>query len=475
MKIMIERWLAGLLAGLTATCLAAGQTYTIVDTGQSKCYDNRNEIPPPKPGQPFYGQDAQFHHHPASYTLSADGLTVRDHNSGLTWQRSPDTDGNGVLNRGDKLTLAQAQALPARLNTAKFGGFDDWRLPSIKELYSLFDARGTDPSGPGGTDPSKLTPFLDTNYFQFAYGDPRSGERVIDSQYASGTKYVGRSVRGFGKLFGVNFADGRIKGYDLCLPGGDVQKTFFVLCVRGNPSYGKNDFQDCGDGTIADRATGLVWSKADSGQGLNWRDALAWVQQQNTEKYLGHDDWRLPSVKELQSLVDYSRSPDTTRSPAIDPIFTCSTITNEAHQPDYPFYWSATTHAGFLGGGAAMYVAFGRAAGWMSPRGMAGGPPERPGGFGPGSGGPPPFGPDGPPDFATAGPRGPGAPGLPPAGTEAGAAGDYHFVDVHGAGAQRSDPKTGHPAMFPHGRGPQGDVIRIYNFVRLVRHPRDRT
>ena len=49
-----------------------------------------------------------------------------------------------------------------------------------------------------------------------------------------------------------------------------------------------------------------------------------------------------------------------------------------------------------------------------------------------------------------------------------GAAGDYHYVDVHGAGAQRSDPKVGDPARFPHGRGPQGDVIRIYNYVRLV-------
>jgi hypothetical protein len=46
----------------------------------------------------------------------------------------------------------------------------------------------------------------------------------------------------------------------------------------------------------------------------------------------------------------------------------------------------------------------------------------------------------------------------------------YHFVDVHGAGAQRSDPKSGDPAMFPHGRGPQGDVIRINNFIRVVRN-----
>jgi hypothetical protein len=43
------------------------------------------------------------------------------------------------------------------------------------------------------------------------------------------------------------------------------------------------------------------------------------------------------------------------------------------------------------------------------------------------------------------------------------------LVDVHGAGAQRSDPKAGDPKMFPHGHGPQGDVVRIKNFVRLVR------
>jgi hypothetical protein len=42
-------------------------------------------------------------------------------------------------------------------------------------------------------------------------------------------------------------------------------------------------------------------------------------------------------------------------------------------------------------------------------------------------------------------------------------------LDVHGAGAQRSDPKKGDPAAFPHGRGPQGDVVRIYNYVRAVR------
>jgi hypothetical protein len=435
--------------GLFAGTSDAAVPSPVVGTGQAKCYDNSREIPAPRPGEPFFGQDAQFPGRAASYTPGADGRTVRDNVTGLTWQRNPDTDGDGALNRRDKLTLAQAQALPAKLNAARFGGFDDWRLPTIKELYSLFDARGTDPSGYQGTDTSGLTPYIDTKCFTFVYGDTRTGERVIDSQYASANKYVGKSARGIDKLFGVNFADGRIKGYDLQMPGG-ADKTFFAQCVRGNPKYGLNDFHDNADGTVTDRATGLMWSRADSGKGMNWQEALAWVQKKNAERHLGHADWRMPNVKELQGIVDYTRSPDTSRSAAIDPVFVCTPITNEGGKDDYPFYWSSTTHAGFLGGGAAMYVAFGRAGGWLSARALAGGPPERRGGPG----------------------RGPGGPG-PGAGPAAAGSDDYQYADVHGAGAQRSDPKAGDPAQFPHGRGPQGDVIRICNFVRLVRGGQD--
>jgi hypothetical protein len=50
-----------------------------------------------------------------------------------------------------------------------------------------------------------------------------------------------------------------------------------------------------------------------------------------------------------------------------------------------------------------------------------------------------------------------------------GVGGEYQLLDVHGAGSQRSDPKSGDASRYPHGRGPQGDVIRILNFVRPVR------
>jgi hypothetical protein len=43
------------------------------------------------------------------------------------------------------------------------------------------------------------------------------------------------------------------------------------------------------------------------------------------------------------------------------------------------------------------------------------------------------------------------------------------WMDVHGAGAQKSDIMVGDPTVYPTGRGPQGDAVHIYNYVRLVR------
>ena len=325
------------------------------------------------------------------------------------WQQSPDTDGDGSITAADKIAYTNTAAYCENLNLA---GYDDWQLPDIKQLYSLIIFSGVDPSGYESTDTSGLIPFIDTDYFDFAYGDTSSNERIIDSQYASSTYYVGNGEQ---YLFGVNFADGRIKGYGLSLRGQD--KTFFISCIRQNSIYGVNDFVDNGDSTITDNATGLMWAQNDSGSdapdGLNWEEALAYGETQNAANYLGYSDWRLPSVKELQSIMDYDRSPDTTDSAAIDPLFNTTSITNEAGETDYAFYWSGTTHANWTdnSGSAGAYVSFGRAMGYM----------------------------------------------------------ESAWMDVHGAGAQRSDPKSGDPADWPEGNGPQGDAQRIYNMVRLVR------
>jgi hypothetical protein len=388
-------------------CLA--QHYPIVDTGQERCFDNRLEIKYPKAGEPFFGQDAHYQGNQPAYRDNGDG-TITDLVTGLMWQKDP----------GPKKSFEQAVA---GASACRVGQYDDWRLPSIKELYSLILFSGED-IDPQATDTTNLSPFVDTKYFGFVYGDPAKGERVIDSQMATSTKYVSTTMRGNETMFGVNFADGRIKGYPTGSGGrpGRPSKGYYVFYVRGNSDYGKNDFHDNGDGTVTDRATGLIWAKVDSGHlkagknkdgKLNWEQALRWAEDL---QYAGHSDWRLPNAKELQSIVDYTRSPDTTQSAAIDPVFSVTPIRDALGKVNYPFYWSSTTHKRMGSGEAAVYVAFGRSQGWMSNFG-----------------------------------------------------GQYNLLDVHGAGSQRSDPKVGDPSQFPRGRGPQGDVIDIYNMVRPVR------
>ena len=142
--------------------------YAIVDTGQVVCYDDSDELVTcPVEGEPFYGQDNQHDGHQPSYTDNGDG-TVTDNVTGLIWQQSPDTDGDGDIDADDKLTYDEAVAGASECSQ---GGYSDWRLPTIKELYSLIDFSGVDHSGYEETDTSGLTPFIDTYYFDFAYGD----------------------------------------------------------------------------------------------------------------------------------------------------------------------------------------------------------------------------------------------------------------------------------------------------------------
>src|SRR5262249_26598793 len=117
--------------------------------------------------------------------------------------------------------------------------------------------------------------------------------------------------------------------------------------TTGCPSDGR--FADNGDGTVTDNCTGLMWQKdtadvtadgeIDITDGLDWCDALKYCEESSLA---GHDDWRLPNVRELGSIVDYGRF-----APSIDPVF----------QAVPAWYWSSTS--GAADGFAAWSVFFG--------------------------------------------------------------------------------------------------------------------
>lgn len=90
-------------------------------------------------------------------------------------------------------------------------------------------------------------------------------------------------------------------------------------------SYTRDDTS----GVVADHATGLVWQDNGSPTGGMWDEAVLYC---DTLSLGGYDDWRLPSIKELRTLVDRSRI-----NSSIDPIF--QNVTSDG-------YWSSTTYAG---------------------------------------------------------------------------------------------------------------------------------
>lgn len=99
----------------------------------------------------------------------------------------------------------------------------------------------------------------------------------------------------------------------------DARKDFKVGVWSGKPlEYCENDFEDNGNRTITDHATGLMWQKSVSGRGYMCTEAETYILKLNSGKFAGYTDWRLPTVDELKSLITPKKI---TGNRFIDPIF----------------------------------------------------------------------------------------------------------------------------------------------------------
>jgi len=70
-----------------------------------------------------------------------------------------------------------------------------------------------------------------------------------------------------------------------------------------------------------DEETELMWEIKQINnidETYTWDEAFKFAEQLNKEKYAGYDDWRVPTVKELQSLVDFTRSEPAIKKPLIN-------------------------------------------------------------------------------------------------------------------------------------------------------------
>ncbi|UCD89981.1 MAG: DUF1566 domain-containing protein [Desulfobacterales bacterium] len=96
-----------------------------------------------------------------------------------------------------------------------------------------------------------------------------------------------------------------------------IQFKFFDRTKNPNGDF-VNDFVDNGNGTVTDRATGLMWQKDGSPDGMMWQNAREYVNKLNSEPFAGHSDWRLPTIEELASLMKPKKSKGHIY---IDPVF----------------------------------------------------------------------------------------------------------------------------------------------------------
>lgn len=127
----------------------------------------------------------------------------------------------------------------------------------------------------------------------------------------------------------------------------------------GCPSDGR--FLDNKDGTVTDNCTGLMWQKEtadttgdgkiDAEDAVLWCEALEYCENLN---FRGHDDWRLPNVRELQSIVDYELV-----NPSIDPVFGALQNT----------YWSSTSGPSYPGSAFIVNFQVGSVSDGVTPNG----------------------------------------------------------------------------------------------------------
>jgi len=297
---------------LTLVYPCASFATPVPDTGQTKCYDNTQEIPCPQPGELFYGQDASYTINPRSYTDLGNGV-VRDNVTALEWQKdtAPGTYTlsqaasyceNLILNNDGQWTNGSPNASGIK--------YDDWRLPTIKELSALVDSSIPYPG-----------PTINTSYFP---------DTTVANGYWSSTNAITSPVCSWGVSFSL--------GYMGCLNKSNYFSNniyYYVRAVRGGQTT--NNFIDNGNGTITDTGMGLVWQKATAPGTYTWEQALTYCENLT----LGdHSDWRLPNSNELQSIVDYSRY-----APSIDTTFFPGTVGGNDTGPGGSLYWSSTTDA----------------------------------------------------------------------------------------------------------------------------------
>jgi len=290
----------------------------VICTGQTKCYSPTAEIEcPVSKKENYFGQDAQYNAennyclNRTYYPVTTD--TVTDYNTGLVWQRDLPSIYTGCTvedeNGGKGGVCLHSEAVNYCKNLT-LEGKDDWRLPTPEELGTIIDFGQYNPAidsnfkSPGGTKQEFWTQtYLSSSSDQkkIWYVDFKTGKTVTGEN-------TGRYVR--------------------CVRGNALEKADLAVKNQG-------DAQEI----IEDSVHKLLWTKTPDSQTFSWTSALRHCQEL---KYNNVKGWRLPSINELASILDYSAE-----VPA-------------AEFSGAYYFWSSTTYVGSKNKAWKIYTLDGR-------------------------------------------------------------------------------------------------------------------
>lgn len=272
------------------------------------------------------GQDAEFGRGVPwpSPRFATRGELVEDRLTGLLWTKKANF-------AGFPLTWQEALDFVANMNRAGYLGFADWRLPNRRELLSLLGFQDSRPALPQGYPFEGV--FL--GWYWSSTSAAISPDHAWYVHMEGGRMFFGGKdqsylvwpVRGTGN--GVLSATGQRHCYDdkgVCVEcTGSGQDGEFCM----GHEWPQPRFNSCSD-AIEDRLTGLCWAR-DAGHAnkpVTWSDALKQVAELNLNGLDRH--WRLPTINELESLVDCSRA---------GPALAGDGVVKEVKD----VYWSSTT------------------------------------------------------------------------------------------------------------------------------------
>jgi len=216
----------------------------------------------------------------------AQQLVYTDTTTLLTWQ----------VSQPSPVTWIEAQTY---CDTLQFADMTGWRLPTVKDLFTVIDYTT---ESPAITTPQMLSVATNTDTFWTSNISTGSSLEAYEPNLALGYMYSETKT----------------------------SPSSGALCVKGDPIKNPN-FTNNLDGTITDSNSSLEWQSVGPVEGLTWQEAINACDQLILA---GHSDWRLPHIKEIVSSAVFQRGSE----PLNNLFFPDTTLDNGFGK----YYWSST-------------------------------------------------------------------------------------------------------------------------------------